>query len=295
MEYTSSRNGRSGLDIMSKIIQIDYQDAKASQLLVKSLHETGFAVINNHPIKNKLIDSVYNNLEDFFNSSNKFNYLFHKEIQDGYFPYRSENASGQNKKDLKEFFHIYPGRRYPQEINQDTQKIYDELIVIGSTLLSWMDANTPIKIRKHFSTSLEDMIKDCKRHLLRVIHYPPLKGDERKNEIRAEAHRDINLITVLVAGSSSGLQVLNNNNMWIDVSTDRGSLVINSGDMLQELSDGYYSSTTHRVVNPRNKTKHISRFSMPMFIHPRDEIVLSERYTAGGYLEERLKEIGLKK
>ena len=280
---------------MSQIIQIDYQDSQAPKLLVKSLNETGFAVINNHPIKFELIDSVYKNWGDFFNSDKKFNYLFHKEIQDGYFPYRSENASGQNKKDLKEFFHIYPGRRYPKEISQDTQKIYNQLIEIGGTLLSWMDNNTPDEIRHLFSVSLENMINNCKRHLLRVIHYPPLRGDETKNEIRAEAHCDINLITILVAGSSSGLQVLTKNNIWVDVSTDKDSLVINAGDMLQELSNHYYKSTTHRVINPIDKNRHVPRFSMPMFIHPRDEIVLSKQYTAGSYLEERLKEIGLKK
>ena len=280
---------------MSQIIQIDYKDSDAPKLLVESLHKTGFAVIDNHPIKFELIDSVYKNWNKFFNSDKKFNYLFDKEIQDGYFPYRSENASGENKKDLKEFFHIYPGRRYPKEINQNTQEIYNQLIEIGSTLLSWMDDNTPIAVKQLFSVSLESMIQNCQRHLLRVIHYPPLVGDENKKEIRAEAHCDINLITVLVAGSSSGLQVLTNKNTWVDVSTDKGSLVINSGDMLQELSEYYYKSTVHRVVNPDNKAQHTPRFSMPMFIHPRDEIVLSKRYTAGSYLEERLKEIGLKK
>ena len=125
------------------------------------------------------------------------------------------------------------------------------------------------------------------------IHYPKLSGQEDKNAIRAAPHQDINLITLLVVGSEPGLQILTKQGEWINVPYKAENIVINTGDMLQECSKGYYPSTTHRVINPQ-ESKNVSRFSMPFFVHPRDEVVLSDRYTASSYLEERLKEIGLK-
>ena len=138
------------------------------------------------------------------------------------------------------------------------------------------------------------MIKRSKTNLLRILHYPPLDGGEEPGAIRGAAHEDINLITLLVAGTQPGLQVKDNNNDWHNVPCDIGSIAINAGDMLQEASGGYFPSTTHQVINPGNEIKNESRYSMPLFLHPRDEIVLSDRYTAGQYLDERLKEIGLK-
>ena len=117
-------------------------------------------------------------------------------------------------------------------------------------------------------------------------------GEENPSAIRAGAHEDINLITLLVAGSESGLQVLSNDGDWVDVATSPEYIVVNIGDMLQECSDGYYPSTTHRVINP--SIQNTSRYSMPFFVHARDEVQLSEKYTAKSYLEERLREIGLK-
>ena len=136
------------------------------------------------------------------------------------------------------------------------------------------------------------MVEGSTTNLLRIIHYPPLRDDDDKNAIRAGAHEDINLITVLISGSEPGLQVINANGDWVDVKSDPGWLVINIGDMLQECSGGYYPSTTHRVINPTGNN--VSRFSMPFFLHPRDEVKLSDIHTAKTYLEERLKELGLK-
>ena len=146
---------------------------------------------------------------------------------------------------------------------------------------------------KLLSVPLTDMIYKSQYNLLRIIHYPPLSGNEELNSIRAAAHEDINLLTVLVAGSQPGLQVLDNNESWLDVTTDKNTIVINSGDMLNMASDNYYPSTTHRVINP-DPHSNVSRYSMPLFLHPRDEVVLNENYTAGSYLQERLEEIGLK-
>ena len=140
---------------------------------------------------------------------------------------------------------------------------------------------------------LKDMIKESHNNLLRILHYPPIKDDEDKNALRAAPHGDINLITILLAGSEPGLQVMNMDKKWIDVDSNNGWLVINSGDMLNKCSDNYYPSTIHRVINPKNR-KNVSRYSMPLFLHARDEVVLSDKYTAKSYLDKRLNELGLK-
>ena len=278
-----------------KILTVDFLSEDAPKRFVKSLRETGFAILKNHPISPKILTDVYENWKDFFNSAEKHNYLFDKEKQDGYFPFESENAKGYNDKDLKEFYHIYPWGRYPLKINDKTKLFYEFTLELGGELLEWIDKASPRNVVKNFSVPVSDMIEDSEYNLLRVIHYPPLKDLNTHGAIRAQEHADINLITLLVAATEPGLQVKNRGGKWIDVKCNPGELIINIGDMLQECSGGYFPSTIHRVINPNDKQKHKSRFSMPVFIHPSNEIKLSDKYTAKGYLEERLKEIGLKK
>ena len=272
---------------MSEILTIDYQ---SSELGFKN---TGFAVIKNHPIDKVLISSIYDDWKSFFNSDSKNKYLFHKVKQDGYFPFMSENAKGSKIKDLKEFYHIYDWGRYPTEISNKTSILIKEFKSMAKHLLSEINLNSPLDIKSKFSIPLDTMIDKSAQNLLRVIHYPPLNNNENLESIRAGAHEDINLITLLVAGSQPGLQVLKKDNTWMDVSTSKDYIVINVGDMLQECSGGYYPSTTHRVINP-SQNKDISRYSMPFFVHARDDVILSKKYTAKSYLEERLREIGLK-
>ena len=275
------------------ILTINYNDSDADKLFEKSLKNTGFAVIKDHPIDKDLIGEVYKEWENYFSSESKNDYMFDEVKQDGYFPYLTENAKGSTAKDLKEFYHIYEWGRKPHMIGPKTMFLYKELTNIASTLLSWIQKNSPENVSKLFSVPLKDMIYKSQYNLLRIIHYPPLSGNEELNSIRAAAHEDINLLTVLVAGSQPGLQVLDNNESWLDVTTDKNTIVINSGDMLNMASDNYYPSTTHRVINP-DPHSNVSRYSMPLFLHPRDEVVLNENYTAGSYLQERLEEIGLK-
>lgn len=275
------------------ILTINYNDSDADRLFEKSLKNTGFAVIKDHPIDKDLIGEVYKEWENYFSSESKNDYMFDEVKQDGYFPYLTENAKGSTAKDLKEFYHIYEWGRKPHMIGPKTMFLYKELTNIASTLLSWIQKNSPENVSKLFSVPLKDMIYKSQYNLLRIIHYPPLSGNEELNSIRAAAHEDINLLTVLVAGSQPGLQVLDNNENWLDVTTDKNTIVINSGDMLNMASDNYYPSTTHRVINP-DPDSNVSRYSMPLFLHPRDEVVLNENYTAGTYLQERLEEIGLK-
>jgi isopenicillin N synthase-like dioxygenase len=261
---------------------------------VTSLKNTGFAVLNNHQIDINLINTTYNEWANFFNSKDKYDYMFDLEKQDGYFPMKSENAKGYSVKDIKEFYHIYlPWGRIPEQLSKNTLLIRSKLKSIGIELLSWIDDLAPIDIKNNFSIPLQDMVEGCENNLLRIIHYPPLRENDDKNAIRAAAHEDINLITLLISGSEPGLQVLNENNNWVDVKSDPGWLIINIGDMLQECSNAYFPSTTHRVINPILNNN--SRFSMPFFLHPRDEVILSKKHTAKTYLDERLKELGLRK
>ena len=276
---------------MEKILTIDWKSKNRNTEFVKSLSTSGFAVIYNHNIDIDLISETYKDWKTFFSSKAKSNYLFDYEKQDGYFPFKSENAQGYNTKDLKEFFHIYRWGRYPSEISKNTKNIHKELLSFGTVLLDALDEYAPESIRQHFSMKLSDMIKNSGQNLLRIIHYPPIKDEDSEDgSIRAEAHTDINLITILIA--EPGLQVRGKES-WIDVELAPNSIVVNIGDMLQKCSQGFYKSTIHRVINP-NSSNNKSRYSMPLFIHPRNEVELAENLTAQQYLEMRLKEIGLK-
>ena len=276
---------------MEKILTIDFKSKNAPVDFVKSLSSTGFAVIQNHGIDSSLINYTYKDWKLFFNSDIKHNYLFDLNKQDGYFPFKSENAQGSDTKDLKEFFHIYRWGRYPKEITAITKKMHQKLIDLGSNLLDYLDEYAPDYVRDKFSMKLSEMINDSGQNLLRVIHYPPVrKEDVLDGAIRAEAHTDINLITILIA--EPGLQVVDSSGNWVDVELSENSIVVNIGDMLQKCSGGFYKSTIHRVVNPKGVNR--SRYSMPLFIHPRDEVKMSSDFTAKQYLEQRLKQIGLK-
>lgn len=276
------------------ILTVDYADQGAPAEFTLSLKDSGFAVLRNHPIQAALIESVYSDWQGFFADDNKFNYRFDPEKQDGFFPFGTENAKGYDQKDLKEFYHLYPWGRWPSEISGSTKSLYDNLVTLTSELLEWIQGNSPDEVRNTFSIPLPEMLSGSERNLLRIIHYPALTGDEEAGAIRAAAHEDINLITLLVAGTEPGLQVLDFNGSWLDVECDPGTIVVNTGDMLQMASGGFFPSTTHQVINPGGPISNAPRYSMPLFLHPRDDISLSSSHTAGSYLEERLSEIGLK-
>lgn len=273
---------------------VNFMSKDASGTFTNSLQRTGFSVLKNHPIDLKLIDDVYNEWNTFFSNKIKEKYLFNKKTQDGFFPFQSENAKGYQAKDLKEFFHFYTWGVFPEELSKKTSLLFNQLLELTEILLSWIENESPKRIKNLFSMPLTNMIDSSPNNLLRIIHYPPLRGNEDINALRGAAHEDINLITLLVAGTQPGLQVKDNNGKWQDVTCDPGSIAVNTGDMLQEVSGGYYPSTTHQVINPKQSEKNISRYSMPLFLHPNSNVRLSDKYTAKEYLDERLKEIGLK-
>ena len=271
---------------------VDYRSPTAAKDFCTSLHETGFGVLSNHPLDQKLVEGIYAEWLAFFSTDAKNSYPYNFDKLDGYFsPKVSETAKGHTKRDLKEFFHIYPWGRYPAEVSDAARRYYAAGSQLAATLLQWVEDNSPAEVKARYSIPLTQMIDGCQETLLRVLHYPPLVGDEEPGAVRAAAHGDINLLTILPAATEPGLQVLGKDNAWYDVPCDFGLLIVNIGDMLEEASGHYYPSTVHRVLNPVGAGAKKSRISMPLFLHPRREIVLSERYTVGSYFEERMREL----
>jgi isopenicillin N synthase-like dioxygenase len=275
---------------------VDFQSPTAPQDFCKSLHETGFGVLRNHPLNQTLVEGIYAEWLEFFKTDAKNKYAQDPVRMDGYFsPTVSETAKGYTKRDLKEFFHIYPDGRYPAEVSDAARRYYTQGSALAATLLGWVEDNSPAEVKARYSMPLPKMIEGCNQTLLRVLHYPPLRGDEEAGAVRAAAHGDINLLTILPAATEPGLQVLGKDNAWHDVPCDFGLLIVNIGDMLQEASGHYYPSTVHRVLNPTGEGATKSRISLPLFLHPRREVVLSERYTVESYFNERMEELRGKK
>jgi len=273
---------------------IDFNAIDAQERFVQSLRDTGFGVLKNHPISQTLVESIYQQWQRFFDSTEKQNFIYNKGKQDGFFPASiSETAKGHSIKDIKEYYHFYPWGQCPTGLRPALAQYYEEANQLAAQLLTWVEKYSPTSVACRYYEPLTDMITDSEQTLLRVLHYPPLQGNEEVGAIRAAAHEDINLLTILPAANAPGLQVLSKNGEWLDIPCEFGNLIINIGDMLQEASGHYFPSTTHRVVNPEEQDQSRSRISLPLFLHPRPDVVLSDRYTAGEYLQQRLKELGV--
>jgi isopenicillin N synthase-like dioxygenase len=271
---------------------VDFQSPSAAQEFCTSLHTTGFGVLKNHPLQQSLVEGIYAEWLAFFQSDAKAQYAQDPVKFDGYFsPAVSETAKNHTKKDVKEFFHIYPWGRYPAEVSDAARRYYTEASALAATLLGWVEAHSPAEVQARYSMPLPRMLDGSDHTLLRVLHYPPLTGREEPGAVRAAAHGDINLLTILPAATEPGLQVLGQDQQWSDVPCDFGLLIVNIGDMLEEASGGYYPSTVHRVLNPVGEAAKKSRISLPLFLHPRREVVLSERHTVGSYFDERMREL----
>ncbi len=271
---------------------VDYQSPSAAQDFCKNLHDTGFGVLKNHPLDQRLVDGIYAEWLAFFGTSAKHQYAQDPVKLDGYFsPAISETAKDHDKRDLKEFFHIFPWGRYPAEVSQAARRYYVAGSALAKQLLQWVEDFSPPEVKAKYAMPLPKMIEGCQQTLLRVLHYPPLRGDEEPGAVRAAAHGDINLLTILPAATEPGLQVMGKNQEWIDAPSDFGLLIVNIGDMLQEASGHYYPSTVHRVLNPSGDGAKKPRISMPLFLHPNRDVVLSQRYTVDAYFKERMQEL----
>ena len=278
---------------MFDIRTVAYTSPDAPAAFTRSLRETGFAVLTDHPIDAERIAAIYGAWKGFFESNTKMAWLADPVRQEGYFPFRSENARDSAIKDLKEFYHVYPDGRVPPGLDAPTRALLSDLVAIGWTLLSWVQQNAPAEVKARLSEPLPQMLEGSRQNLLRILHYPAQAEPPEPGAVRAAAHGDINLITVLLAGSAPGLEARDTSGNWHAVPCDPGMIAINAGDMLEMASGGWFPSTVHRVVNPAAGDRS-ARMSMPMFLHPRPGVVLEPGTTAGDFLNQRLREIGLK-
>ena len=160
---------------------VKYTEENAPSVFTQSLHQTGFSVLKNHPIDLSLINDVYEEWSMFFSREIKNNYLFNENTQDGFFPFKSENAKGNSAKDLKEFFHFYPWGMFPKGLSNKTKILFKQLLELAETLLEWIERESPENVKLLFSMPLPEMVDSSPNNLLRIIHYPSLKGDEDKN------------------------------------------------------------------------------------------------------------------
>jgi len=286
--------------------------------LYRGLTEYGFIVLVDHPISESLLKKAYALSEEFFKlpRDTKEKYaLRDKGFQRGYTPFGTEHAKDSPVGDLKEFWHVgrnlaaghayeanYPKNIWPAEI-PEFGKVFSEMYTAlencGDVILEAL--TLPLELDKnHF----RKMTKDG-NSILRLLHYPPLPPDRDPRSIRAAAHEDINLITILVSASASGLELKDRDGKWLAIESAPNALIVDSGDMLARLTNDVIPSTTHRVVNPPDAKS--SRYSMPFFMHPNREAVLSclpscrgtgAKYPdilADDFLMQRLREIGLLK
>jgi len=282
----------------------------------------GFVAVKNHQIPDELIDKLYQRIQSFFSLpvDVKEKYIISGiGGQRGYTPFGKEHAKGQTAGDLKEFWHFGQfvedndpiQKEYPE--NVEVSEIEDFLAVGKNAYQTFENTGSHLLRAIALHLGLEENYFKPHIHngnsILRPIHYPPITGAVEPGAVRAGAHEDINLITLLVGASADGLQVLNKNNEWVSVTEIEGHIVVNVGDMLQRLTNNRLKSTTHRVINPPKELMGTSRYSVPFFLHPRSEMPLNclpscideeypkqyEDITAGDYLLERLREIGLVK
>jgi isopenicillin N synthase-like dioxygenase len=274
------------------IAVVDYQDSSAPRYLAESLRATGFAVLINHPLPAALVRQVQDEWLAFLDSPAKWDYLPAQGAQDGYNPLKAtETALGATTPDIKEFFHWYPWGQHPSAGSEQTAALYQQAMALGTTVLGWLESEAPPSMSAALSQPLSTMLEGSRRTLLRVLRYPPVTGEEQPGSLRAGAHEDIDLLTVLPAATHPGLQVLDRQENWHDVPCDLGSVVINGGDMLALASGGYYPSTTHRVLLPDGPEGRQSRVATPLFLHPADDVELASGVTALDFLRQRLRQV----
>ena len=289
----------------------DQRQAFCEQLL-QGLQRYGFITLSGHPIRGELLEEAYRLSAAFFAQPEAVKREYASGGTRGYIPFRTERAKNRSVPDLKEFWQIGPedsGQPSSEIVPpnlwpaapagfkptflelftalQDTGRIILEALTVG------------LELPRHFF----DALLTERNSVLRLLHYPPIPADVDSDSVRAAAHEDINLLTLLVAAQGSGLELLDRDGQWLAVETERNNLIVDSGDMLARITNEVIPATTHRVVNPAGPN--VSRYSMPFFMHPNADAVLSclpscigggAKYpdiSAGMLLRQRLEEIGL--
>ena len=286
--------------------------------LFRGLREYGFVILKDHGVDTHLFDQAYAVLEKTFKLplETKMKYVpASGDGQRGYTPFGKEHAKDSPVMDLKEFWHVgrelpaghpdrahQPDNIFPTEIPEFKElflKLFGQLEIAGEAMLEAL--TYPLNVEKDFFTK---MVTNGSS-VLRLLHYPPIPKDADPRCLRSAPHEDINFITILPTATASGLQLKDRDGRWLDVNAEAGTLIVDSGDMLQRLTNDVIPSTTHQVVNTPEAT-HNPRYSMPFFMHPRPEASLAclpsckgetgAKYpdiSAGDFLYQRLVEIGL--
>ena len=293
-----------------------------AQDLGDSFRSFGFALVKDHGLDPALVTRAWALTAEYFalpEAEKRAYAVPGGSGARGYTPFGTEIAKGAALHDLKEFWHvgrdlpaghklagsmppnIWPTR--PAGFQATFEELYAEMDRVGAVILA--------RIARYLGLADDwfDAGIDEGNSVLRLLHYPPVAGAEA-GAIRAGAHEDINLITLLLGAEEAGLELLGKDGKWLSVSPPEGALVVNIGDMLQRLTNHYLPSTTHRVRNPDGQRATFSRYSMPFFLHLRSDFAFEtlpqcitaenpDRYphsiTADDYLQERLREIGLKR
>ena len=290
------------------------------QKLGMAYEEVGFVAVKNHGVPDELFADLYKYVQEFFSLplDHKKNYEIPELAgQRGYTSFGKEHAKGSDAPDLKEFFQYgqvprdnFKDEDYPANVQVGEVATFNR--TFDDAYRAFEKSGTALLQAIALYLGLDEHYFDGYVHngnsILRAIHYPPITN-EPASAIRAEQHEDINLITLLVGASADGLEILTKQGEWVAVTSLPEQIVVNVGDMLQRFTNNKLMSTTHRVVNPKRELWHTSRFSIPFFLHPRSSMSLRcldtcvdeahpmayEDATAGEYLDERLREIGLKK
>ncbi|HUS29334.1 MAG TPA: 2-oxoglutarate and iron-dependent oxygenase domain-containing protein [Kofleriaceae bacterium] len=281
----------------------------------ESLADIGFFAVRNHGVPDTLLARSYEVAKAFFHQPNEAKQRYHDpklKGQRGFTGMGREHARDSEAADLKEFWQVgRPGMNHPQygdnvwpaevpDFGPTMTDLYQRLDSLGTNLLRACAAYIG-----EASERFAELAQDSDT-IVRVLYYPPVGSKVPPGAVRSAAHEDINLITLLSGATAEGLELLRRDGSWMPVHTGFDTIVVDSGDMLQNLTNGLYKSTTHRVVNPPDATS--ERYSIPCFVHARSECDLTPlpscvartgrvaKYpsvTAGAYLEQRLREIGL--
>lgn len=314
-----SQNGIPSVNLADFLSDDPARKQKFVNEIGQAYEEIGFVALKGHFLSDELVENLYKSVREFYAlpTETKQSYVV-KGIggQRGYTAFGNEHAKGRTVGDLKEFWHFgqylseedktkynYPENVEVNEVsgfNTYGEETYKQLEKTGVYVLRALALFLGLD-----EFYFDDKVKNG-NSILRAIHYPPIT-EEPKDAVRAGAHGDINLITLLMGAQGRGLQVQRHDGTWVDAIAADDELVINVGDMLSRHTNNRLKSTIHQVVNPEKELWGTSRFSIPFFMHPVSEMDLSvledcvteenpkqfEDITAGDFLTQRLREIGL--
>ena len=290
------------------------EKAEFADSLYEGFRYFGFIILRDHGISEDLLNQAYSSSANFFAlpESEKMKCDSGVGGQRGYTAFGREHAKGSTASDLKEFWHvgrefpaedplaeIYPPNMWPDapaDFRETFLALYDGLEEVGHVMLEALAPSLGLNPDYFRKLAVNG------NSILRLLHYPPIPDGAEPGAMRAAAHEDINLITLLVAASSAGLELLDRDGNWLPVEGSRNAVIVDAGDMLARITNNRTPATTHRVVNPDGPN--ISRYSMPFFMHPRADAVLScikscrdgsedPDIIANEFLQQRLREIGL--